>query len=441
MRTFFLHIYNSLVFRLLLVVAFTVGLTRSIWIKEWFWAFLLFLGLLIALEMVRSIYRQNARKIAFMFDAIDNSDYAFKYATRGASSSDKMVSESLNRITQILFQAKAEAVQKEKYYELIMDSVNTGIIVLDDEGYIYQTNKEALHLLGMTVFTHVKQLEKVDPALERLLHGIQPGEKHQIAFSNERGTVNLSVRVSEMTLQTKHVRIVAINDINSELDEKEIDSWIRLTRVLTHEIMNSVTPITSLSDTLLTLHGDANNEVRNGLETISATGKGLISFVESYRKFTHIPTPSPSLFYVGKFINRMVQLAQHHNHFPQIAIRVSIEPEDLIIYADENLITQVVLNLLKNAMQAIGGEREDGVVTIHAYVNEKEAVLIEVSNNGPAIPPEEVEHIFVPFFTTKEGGSGVGLSVSRQIMRLSGGSITLKTGTQTKETTFVLTFS
>lgn len=441
MRTFFRRIYNSLFFRLLLLVAFTVGLTWFVLVKDWTWVVFLAIGWLIAFMMVRNLYRQNARKVAFMFDAIDNSDYAFKYATKGSSSDDKLVSKSLNRITQILFQAKADAIQKEKYYELIMDSVNTGIIVLDDEGYIYQTNKEALHLLGMNVFTHVKQLAKVDAGVEKLLRNIQPGEKHQLSFSNERGTINLSVRVSEMTLQTKHVRIVAINDINSELDEKEIDSWIRLTRVLTHEIMNSVTPITSLSETLLSIHSEVNDEIRSGLETIGATGKGLISFVESYRKFTHIPTPNPSLFYVGKFLDRMVQLARHHNHFPLIDIRMTIEPEDLIIYADENLITQVVLNLLKNAMQAIGGERSDGVVEINAFVNDQEAVIIEVSNNGPVIPPEEVEHIFVPFFTTKEGGSGVGLSVSRQIMRLSGGSISLKTGGNVKGTTFVLTFS
>lgn len=403
---------------------------------------MVFMGIcwFISLILIRSLYRQNARKVAFMFDAIDNSDFAFKYATRGHSSDDKLVSRSLNRITQILFQAKAEAVQKEKYYELIMDSVSTGIIVLDDYGYIFQTNKEALRLLGLPVFTHVRQLSRIDPGLEQIMRDIRPGEKHQVSFSNERGTIYLSIRVSEMTLQDKHVRILAINDINRELDEKEIDSWIRLTRVLTHEIMNSVTPITSLSETLLSLHTDIDSEIRNGLEVISSTGKSLISFVESYRKFTRIPQPNPSLFYLAKFLERMVQLARHHNHFPLININVDIQPEDLILYADENLITQVILNLLKNAMQAIGGERSDGVIEIKAYSNDEEAIIIAVSNNGPAIPQEEAEHIFIPFFTTKEGGSGVGLSVSRQIMRLSGGSITLKSGPTNPKTTFILTF-
>ena len=204
--------------------------------------------------------------------------------------------------------------------------------------------------------------------------------------------------------------------------------------------MNSITPITSLSDTLLTTRPDADAEIRTGLEVISATGKNLMSFVESYRKFTHIPTPQPTLFYVRAFSERMVQLAYHQNNYPGIDARIEVEPEDLIVYADEGLISQVVLNLLKNAIQAIGTERKDGRIQIKAYCDPTEAVIIEVSNNGPAIPPEEAEHIFVPFFTTKENGSGIGLSISRQIMRLSGGSLVLRNDPTKGLTTFVLTF-
>lgn len=422
------------------LIGLTIVGTYCVIEEEWAWVFLIAICWLYFFRNILRSDKRNAKKVAFMFDAIDNSDYAFQYATRGRSSNDKLVSESLNRITQILFRAKAEAVQKEKYYELIMNSVNTGIIVLDDKGNIFQTNNEALRLLGISVFTHIRQLARIDDELGEVIRNVQPGSKQQISFTNERGNVHLSIRVSEMTLQEKHVRILAINDINSELDEKEIDSWIRLTRVLTHEIMNSVTPITSLSDTLLSIHEEADSEIRNGLEVISTTGKSLIAFVESYRKFTHIPTPEPSLFYVLKFTERMVQLARHHNNFPNILITLDVKPDDLIVYADENMITQVVLNLLKNAMQAIGHEQPDGMIELKAYCNEEEAVIIEVSNNGPAIPQEEVEHIFVPFFTTKEGGSGIGLSISRQIMRLSGGSIALKSAPAAKRTTFILTF-
>jgi signal transduction histidine kinase len=233
--------------------------------------------------------------------------------------------------------------------------------------------------------------------------------------------------------------IYALNDINSELDDKEIESWIRLTRVLTHEIMNSITPITSLSETLLSLHKNANKDIRNGLEVISSTGKGLIDFVESYRKFTHLPTPQPSLFYAAGLAERIKQLTQCNNTFSGTPIIISIEPHDLIIHADEKLITQVMLNLVKNAMQSIGNAA-DGLIQIKGYCNPDESVSLEIMDNGPGISPEMADHIFIPFFTTKEGGSGIGLSISRQIMRLHGGTLTLKSSPLKKETAFILTF-
>lgn len=392
-----------------------------------------------AASLVRQ-YNRNAQKVALMLEAIENNDYSFQFSSRENYPYDKLVNESLNHISRMLFRAKVEVAQKEKYYELIINSVNTGIIVVNDNGTIFQTNNEALRLLGLTVFTHVKQLSRIDDRLQSLIADILPGDKHHISFTNERGTVNLSIRVSEMTMQDKHVRILAINDINSELDEKEIDSWISLTRVLTHEIMNSITPITSLSDTLLAMHQDADSQIRNGLETISNTGKGLISFVESYRRFTHIPTPEPSLFYVNKFIRGIIDLAALDSTYPNITVTTDITPDDLIIHADEKLIYQVVINLVKNATQAIGRHQPDGRIAIKAFCDTDQSVVIEVSNNGPMIPPEEADHIFVPFFTTKKGGSGIGLSISRQIMRLSGGSITMKSNPATGMTTFVLTF-
>ncbi len=207
--------------------------------------------------------------------------------------------------------------------------------------------------------------------------------------------------------------------------------------------MNAVTPITSLSDTLLGLTEAqaSKEEIRNGLQTISSTGKGLLSFVESYRKFTRIPTPEPSLFYVKSFIGRMVELARHQHPDVRVTFHTDIAPSDLILYADENLVSQVVINLLKNAIQAIESDKntdKEGHINIRAYCNEAEAILIEISNNGPAIPNDIAEHIFIPFFTTKEGGSGIGLSISRQIMRLSGGNLSLLPG---KETTFILKFN
>lgn len=383
------------------------------------------------------LYRLHIKQVLFMIDALENNDSAFRFPEESGALENKQINRALNRVGRILYNVKAETAQQEKYYELILDFVSTGLLVLNDNGAVYQKNKEALRLLGLNVFTHVRQLSKVDATLMEKIENCCSGDKLQVAFHNERGTVNLSIRVSEINVHKEHLRILALNDINIELDEKEIDSWIRLTRVLTHEIMNSVTPITSLSDTLLSMVEDKDEEISHGLQTISTTGKGLLAFVESYRKFTRIPTPKPSLFYLKAFIERMVELARHQNPCDHITFHTKIDPADLILYADENLISQVVINLLKNAIQAIG-DQPDGQIDIQVYCNETEEVLIEIKNNGPVIPPEIVEHIFIPFFTTKEGGSGIGLSISRQIMRLSGGSLTLLP--DNKETKFILKF-
>ena len=404
--------------------------------RDFVWMILSLCFLIFSIWWQLSLYRIHTKRVLFMFDALENNDNAIHFPEEKTTPETRDINRALNRVGHILYNVKSETAQQEKYYELILDCINTGVLVLNDNGAIYQKNNEALRLLGLNVLTHIRQLSKVDVTLMQKVEFCRTGEKLQITFNNERGTVNLSIRVSDITIRKEHLRILALSDINSELDEKEIDSWIRLTRVLTHEIMNSVTPITSLSDTLLSLSDTHDEEIRSGLQTISTTGKGLLAFVESYRRFTRIPTPEPSLFYVKAFIDRMVELARHQNTCKNITFHTDISPADLIVYADENLISQVVINLLKNAIQAIGTQA-DGKIEISARCNDSEEVLIEIKNNGPVIPPEIADHIFIPFFTTKEGGSGIGLSISRQIMRLSGGSITLLPG---KETKFVLKF-
>ena len=433
------RLYNSLTFRLIVLAALVAASTVFVMQHRWIAATASLLSVAFAFGWSVQLYRRNLRKVSFMFDAVDNNDYAFHYATARHATEERIINESLNRILQILLQAKADAKEREKYYEMIMNSVNTGIVVINEKGFVLQQNSESLRLLGLPVFTHIRQLERIDEKLAERFTDLQPGEKYHLSFRNERGAVNLSIRVSETVLKGERVKLIAMNDIHGEMEDKEVDTWIRLTRVLTHEIMNSVTPITSISSTLLSRHDEMKEELRNGLELISDTGKGLISFVESYRRFTHIPTPQPTLFYVGRFIERMTQLASHH-HASHIAIQTDIRPDDLILYADEDLIGQVVLNLLKNAIQAIGPDHPDGQIMVRASCNSNESIVIEISNNGPAIPPEEAEHIFTPFFTTKEGGSGIGLSVARQIMRLSGGSISLKSNDPEHRTTFVLLF-
>lgn len=360
-------------------------------------------------------YRRNIRKVAFMFDAIDASDFTFSFSTKGVSGSDAMLNKSLNRIKQILVNARDEAVEREKYYEQIMDAAGTGLLVVDGAGHILQHNVAATRLLHRPVLTHMEQVGQ------------------QFADGS------LSVRETYTTLRNKRVRIVAFSDINGELANREVDSWIKLIRVLTHEIMNTITPITSLSQSLLQ---QARGEQREGLEVINKTGTELMAFVENYRRFTHVPQPQPRLFYAKPFLERMATLADADGK-----VGVSVEPADLLVYADEGLMGRVVTNLLKNAKEAVacaqdeegrgdGNPQRDSKVWIEAYTGDDDSVVIDICDDAALIAPDVAQHVFVPFFTTKQGGSGIGLPLSRQIMRVSGGTLELVQDAKARKTVF-----
>lgn len=433
---------KGLIYRLILFLVLLVGATVAcvlFWKGEQYVPSMIALGAAVVFVVkIVQIYYYNVRKITFMFNSIENNDYTFRFSEYSNSLSDDLFNMSLNRIKELLVKAKTEAMEREKYYELILSSVITGVVAINEKGNIFQTNDRVLKLLGMEVLTHINQLGRVDESFPALFASLKSGDSCTVSYHNERGTTNLSLQVSEVTIRGNKLKVIAINDIDRELDEKELESWVRLTRVLTHEIMNAVTPVTSLSDTLLTMHGNKDDDFGRGLEAIHTTSKGLISFVESYRRFTRIAAPEMTLFYVQRFLEQLVVLVENETTAKGIRILIRVEEEDLMLNADENQIAQVVLNLLKNAVAAIG-DRDGGVIEITAGVGENESVVIEVKNNGAPIPPDVAEHIFVPFFTTKENGSGIGLSISRQIMRQHNGSIKLKYSME-GETAFVLVF-
>lgn len=372
-------------------------------------------------------YRRNIKKVIFLFDAIDNVDFSFNFPMQGVSKNDRILHQSLNRIKAFLQHTREEQMEREKYYEKILNIVDAGIMVVDSHDNVLQHNQAALRLLDTDVLTHLNQV-KTKLKDEHL-------SKHETATM----------------IKDKPVRIIAISDVSHELSNQEIDSWIKLIRVLTHEIMNTITPVTSLSETLLKeleedMHWEGRfatcpnfpkeKDLRIGLETIHKTGTELLSFVNNYRRFTHVPQPQPSLFYVEPFLNRMAMLCNHE-------VSIEVSPKDLIVYADESLIAHVVTNLLKNAVEAIKekestevSEDKHAFIRIKAYANEQEAIVIDVTNNAGLIPDDIAAHIFIPFFTTKKEGSGIGLSLSRQIMRVSGGTLSLHQDKEENTTTF-----
>lgn len=354
-------------------------------------------------------YRRNIKKVSFLFDAIDNGDFSFYFPTEKRNKEDNILHQSLNRIKLFLQHTREEQMEREKYYEQILNAVDTGIMVVDSHDNILQHNQAALRLLDTDVLTHMNQVK------------------------GKLKDEHLAKHETQAMLKDKHVRIIALSDVSHELSNQEVDSWIKLIRVLTHEIMNTITPVTSLSETLLK---ELNSEelytaksssaeqakLKQGLETIHKTGTELLAFVNNYRRFTHVPQPQPALFYVEPFLERMAMLCNHE-------VEIAVTPKDLLAYADESLISHVVTNLLKNAVEAFNGLQSEPTtkpsIRLHAYTNEQEAVIIDVSNNAGLIPDDIASHIFIPFFTTKPEGSGIGLSLSRQIMRVSGGSLSL----------------
>ena len=369
-------------------------------------------------------YRRNIKKVTFLFDAIDNGDFSFNFPTEKRFKEDKILHQSLNRIKLFLQHTREEQMEREKYYEQILNAVDTGILVVDSHDNILQHNQAALRLLDTDVLTHMNQVK------------------------GKLKDEHLAKHETQAMLKDKHVRIIALSDVSHELSNQEVDSWIKLIRVLTHEIMNTITPVTSLSETLLTRVTE-DKYLKQGLETIHKTGTELLVFVNNYRRFTHVPQPQPALFYVEPFLERMALLCNHE-------VEIEVSPKDLLVYADESLLSHVVTNLLKNAVEAfrekgkLSAERnkQDGneqgrnkqecrsadlqsaaskkaFIRLHAYANAQESIIIDVSNNAGLIPEDVASHIFIPFFTTKPEGSGIGLSLSRQIMRVSGGSLSL----------------
>lgn len=384
----------------------------------------------------RKMQQQLREKSWLMLEAIRNRDYSFRLPVAGFSGGERVLQDTLNRFGGLMSEQKQLMEQRERFYEQILSSVTSGIIVLDEDMKVVQTNSAAARLLGLPVLSTLQQLDRYGTEVPHVFRTLGAGERCNIQFSTSKGEVQLLVRASVMQLGDRTVRILALNDIRNELDAKELDSWIKLTRVLTHEIMNSIAPISSLSETFLKRSDVIGTPLYDGIRAIHETSTGLISFVDSYRKFSSLQKPSPEPFYLLDLLHQVEGLTLVPEN---IALTLQIEPAELMLYADPNLIRQVLINLIKNAVQAIGGHK--GRIHMRAYSSADEHVFVYVSNDGPAIPEAEAEQIFVPFFTTRSEGSGIGLSLSRQIMKLSGGTISLlRSGTNGWNTTFVLEF-
>lgn len=350
-------------------------------------------------------------KITLMLEAIRNNDFSMRFHDRN----NRAVSRALEKISAIIREDKQNARRNERYYGLIMEKVNAGIFAADENGCVEICNDKMLELLGVNVFTHLEQLEKIDVRLKDELFGMQPGEIKMLSYKMANSGGEISASRSRILFEKKVLDIFVLNNIYHVINSNEVEAWVKLTRVLTHEIMNGIAPINSLCGQLQDCTD--REKLREGLETIQNTSSSLIRFTEDYRKFAAIPAPVCRLFSVREFLERIILLFKCCG----AEFTVEVLPAELIVNADKALIERVVVNLLKNSVESGASH-----VKVRAgCINELEQVAIDVSDDGQPVCDDIKDQIFVPFFTTKENGSGIGLPVSRRIMSLHNGSLQL----------------
>ncbi|HEY5508095.1 MAG TPA: PAS domain-containing protein, partial [Paludibacter sp.] len=296
--------FNSIRYKLTLFICLLMlsvaAFTYCLIVKQYSLAIISAILVLTSLNSLHLHYKKFNSNILFLLNALDNGDYSFHFSESKLSNREKELNTMLNRIKEILTNARKEVIENEKFLSLIIESVSTGIIIMDDFGHVQTVNQSALQVLGLPVFTHINQLSNVNETFPELFRNLRVGDNSRIAVSNEREEMQVSLSLSEIVIKRGRMKVITLNNIGNELEAKEMESWIRLIRVMTHEIMNSIAPITSLSETLLTLHKSPENDSQEedlrlntieAFETIHSTAKGLLSFVDSYRKFTAIPKP------------------------------------------------------------------------------------------------------------------------------------------------------
>jgi len=397
---------------------------------------LLGITLLIVLLFLYSQLTRWNREVLFFFRALENDDSSISYGSANQSSFINELHQHLNRLNRSFQEMKLSNERREQYFSQILEQLSSGLMVISKTGHINHINEEALRLLNLSKLTHIRALSQKYPGLSRRIKEMNTLDRSEISLQDRETGLKriLGLQVVEINLKGEEVKVVSIHDLSAGMERKEIDDWIRLIRILSHEIMNSLAPITSISTTLKevwaeydsakTAQGAALSAIQQtmkGLDAIAEQSAGLTTFFESYRILSRIPDPLRKEFAVSDLLEKLETLTEHYREQPGLRLFFECPSPELKILADEQMITQVMLNLVKNAVQAVDGIAA-AEISISAALEENRVVL-KVTDNGEGIPPEISDEIFMPFFTTRKRGTGVGLSYSRQVMALNGGRI------------------
>jgi nitrogen fixation/metabolism regulation signal transduction histidine kinase len=418
---------------------------------DWLYA-IIFLGLsLYQVKLLIEYLDRSNENIASFLDSIQFDDLSYSFKTASDDPTVKKLHQELNEALLKLRSSRREKDSEFLFFRNIVMHVGIGLLVFKEDGSIEIFNSAARKLLRVNRAEKLSDLKEVSETLVHVFEKLKTGGRELVRLKIGEELVQLSVYAIELNLRNENVKLISIQNIQSELEEKEMEAWQNLVRVLTHEIMNSVTPISSLAGIVEEelkphvaevspepLTKDQLADIHLSLQTISKRSEGLIHFVKEFRSLTAIPKPRPIQIDVACLFEELTILHKRDLADRSIQLITSVYPEDLTLSADKNMIEQVLINLIRNAIQSFEDQPEK-TIEIKAYVSDKSRPVISIRDNGTGIDPEAMEKIFIPFFTTKKTGSGIGLSLSRQIMRQHQGTLTVKS-TVGKGTEFFMRF-
>ncbi|OKL38883.1 histidine kinase [Pontibacter flavimaris] len=440
--------------RLILLVAGVVGLLLVLFRTDWYLTTLvLFLLLLFQLyDLIHFVERTN-RDISSFLQSIRHSDFTQRFATEGVNPSYRELYQSFNDISEAFQRVKTEKQAHYHYLQAIVEQVGVGILSFDEDGEVQLVNHVTRELLHVPHLRHINSLERISRELVQALYTIGHEEKRLVTLQVNDEQLLLNLSATELQLQGQPVRIVTLQNIKSELEEQELQTWQKVIRVLTHEIMNSMTPVVSLATTLSNLletevvtkykasesiEEEVLEDMQAGLKTIEKRSAGMLHFVKNYRRLMRLPASELRPVRVAELLRNVRTLLQQQLEEQHVSLKLYLPDEKTEVLADAEQLEQVLINLIKNGVEACQGQEDKPCVEIVAFVpeNERDKFRIDVTDNGPGIPDEVLDKIFIPFYTTKKQGSGIGLSLSRQIIQQHGG--TIRVHTQPGQTTFSL---
>ncbi|MEE9441900.1 MAG: ATP-binding protein [candidate division Zixibacteria bacterium] len=402
-------------------------------------------------SFIRYVEKTN-RDLTRFLESIKYSDFSSSFSSRGRGRSYDYLANAFSEVIAQFHKARSEKEQQYRYLQTLVQHIGLGVMSFDSQGDIDLINRSAKRLLNISHLNNINKLQEISSELVNVLNNCKAGMKTLVKLDNGEESMTLAIHCTEFRMRDRLLKLVSMQNIESELAEQEMAAWQKLIRVLTHEIMNSITPIASLASTVhdiieetdledgenTELPVDIKKDIRQAAATIEKRSKGLLHFVDAYRNLARIPRPKFGIFKFEPFLDGIIKFMRSQFDPGGIEVQLNVEPDNLQLVADNELIEQVIINLLLNAIEALSGT-ENPRILIEAKLNNRGRVIIAVEDNGPGFDDDIKERIFTPFFTTKKEGSGIGLSLSRQIMRLHQGSITVQS-TPSEMTRFVLRF-